>query len=262
MKFFLIFVIAFFTPAVYGDEYKTGSNVRLGEYVPLDLVYTDSDGVTKTLGEFIGNIPAVISVNYFDCSEACGLRIDGMTEVLDRMELTEGRDYKALTISFVKTDSLKDAKLFKSRNIDVLRKDFDKNEWNYLTTPNQKTIDILTHAFGYEYKKVINRDGLADYIHPIGLVVLSPDGQITRYLNGVEYLSFDLKIALLEAAKGEIRPIIARALSFCFSYDPENSKYVLETNKILATIILLIILGVFIYMLMSRKKRKTGDNNE
>ena len=246
----------------YSNDYKIGIYEKLGTSISLDLVFTDENNQTKTLGEFMNNKPTVISVNYFNCPEACGPRIDGMTPVVDRMELTEGKDYKALTISFVKTDSPKDAKSFQSYNINVVRKDFDKNAWNYLTTPNQKTIDILTEAFGYEYIKIINRDGLVDYIHPLGLVVLSPDGKITRYLNGVKYLSFDLKIALLEAAKGEVRPIIARALSFCFSYDPENSKYVLETNKILATIILLMIFGFFIYMLMSGKKRKTGDNNE
>ena len=244
----------------HASDDKIGTYEKLGGFVPLDLVFTDENNQTKTLGEFMNNKPTVISVNYFNCPGVCGPQIDGMTRTVDRMELIEGRDYKALTISFVKTDTPILAKSFKQNHINVIRKDFDKNAWNFLTTNNQSSIDKLTEALGYEYKKIINKQGLVDYIHPAGLVVISPDGQITRYLSGIKYLSFDLKMAILESAKGEVRPTITKALSFCFSFDPENSKYVLATNKILATVILFVVLVFFIYMLIAGKKRKRGEN--
>jgi protein SCO1/2 len=183
-----------------------------------------------------------------------------MTRTVDRMELTEGKDYKALTISFVISDTPKDAKNFKRNHLNVIRENFDENSWNFLTTNNQKTIDILTESLGYEYKKIINKQGLVDYIHPAGLVVLSPEGKITRYLSGIKYLSFDLKMALLEASEGTVRPTITRALSYCFSFDPENSKYVFATKKILATIIFTLVFGFFIYMSITGRKRKKGEN--
>jgi protein SCO1/2 len=249
VKKIILFLLSIFllSNACANDD-KIGTYERLGKFVPLDLVFTDEKNQTKTLGEFMNNKPTVISVNYFKCPGICGPQIDGMTKTIDRMELTEGKDYKALTISFVKEDTPQDAKTFKNNHISVIRKDFDHHAWSFLTTKNQKTIDTITEAFGYEYKKIINKQGFVDYIHPAGLVVISPDGKITRYLSGIKYLSFDLKMALLEAAKGEVRPTIARALSFCFSFDPENSKYVLATNKIIATVILLMIFGFFIYM--------------
>ncbi len=259
-KLFLILVTTILMSCVYASDEKIGTYEKLGGFVPLDLEFRDENGEKKTLGEFISNKPTVISVNYFKCPGVCGPQIDGMTRTIDRMELVEGKDYKALTISFVKTDTSKDAQNFKKNHINVIRKNFDHNSWNFLTTDNQNTIDILTESLGYEYKKIINKQGFVDYIHPAGLAVLSPEGKITRYLSGIKYLSFDLKMALLEASEGTVRPTITRALSFCFSFDPENSKYVLATNKILATIILSIIFGFFIYMLISGKKRKRGEN--
>ncbi|WP_024955727.1 SCO family protein [Sulfurospirillum arcachonense] len=259
-RFYLVLFLAFFISSIYASDEKVGTYEQLGKYVPLDLVFVDENNQSKTLGEFMSNKPTVISVNYFNCPGICGPQIDGMTRSLDRMELIEGKEYKALTISFVKKDTPKNAKDFKKNHINIIRKNFDENAWNFLTTKNQKTIDTLTQALGYEYKKIINKQGFVDYIHPAGLVILSPDGKITRYLSGIKYLSFDLKMALLEASKGKVRPTIARALSFCFSFDPENSKYVLASNKILATIILSMILGFFMYMLI--KGRKRGDNHD
>ena len=253
--FFILFTTIFISSTLASDD-KIGIYEKLGKNISLDLEFTDENNQTKTLGEFMNNKPTVISVNYFRCPGLCGPQVDGMTRVIDRMELVEGRDYKALTISFVKEDSFADAKNFKNNHINVIRKNFDDNAWNFLTSKNQKTIDIMTNAFGYEYKKIINKQGFVDYIHPAGLIVLSSEGKITRYLSGIKYLSFDLKMALLEASNGEVRPTITRALSFCFSFDPENSRYVLATNKILATIILLIIFGFFVFMLISGKKRK------
>jgi len=260
-KTFILIAIAMFILNANASDDKIGTYEKLGGMVPLDLVFVDENNQSKTLGEFMSNKPTVVSVNYFHCPGICGPQIDGMTRTVDRMELVEGQDYKALTISFVKTDTPKDAKSFKQNHINIIRKDFDTNAWNFLTTNNQKTIDILTESLGYEYKQIINKQGFVDYIHPAGLAVLSPDGKITRYLSGIKYLSFDLKMALLEAAKGEVRPTITRALAFCFSFDPENSKYVLATNKIIATVILFIIFVFFMYMLITGKKRKRGDNH-
>lgn len=252
-KVFSVFLVLLTSLFLQASDDKIGAYERLGEYVPLDLVYTDEYGESKTLGEFIGNIPAVISVNYFHCPGICGPQIDGLTKSIGYIkDLKEGKDYKPLTISFVSTDTSKDAMDFKKNHTNLLKKDFDQKEWNFLSTTDQKTIDALTTALGYEYKQITNKQGFIDYIHPAGLVVLAPDGKITRYLSGIQYTPFDLKMAFYEAQRGEVRPTIARALSFCFSFDPENGKYVLQTNKIFATIMLFLILGFFIYLVKSR----------
>lgn len=260
MKNILVVLLALFLSTLsYGSDDKIGAYERLGNYVPLDLVYTNELGEKKTLGEYMDGKPTVISVNYFHCPGICGPQIDGLTKSLDRVGLLEGKEYKPLTISFVITDTQEDALNFKNNHINLIKKGFDKSAWNFLVSDDQKTIDTLTEALGYEYKKIVNKQGLIDYIHPAGLVILAPDGKITRYLSGIRYTPFDLKMAFFEAAKGEVRPTISRALAFCFSFDPENSKYVLETNKIFATVMLLFVFGLFIFLKKTSKPKKKGD---
>ncbi len=121
---------------------------------------------------------------------------------------------------------------------------------------DKKIIDTITNELGFKYKKITNKQGFVDYIHPAGLVILSPKGKITRYLSGIKYLHFDLKMALLEASEGKIRPTIAKALAFCFSFDPQNSKYVFATNKIFATIIFTLVFGLFIYLILKGRKKE------
>jgi len=242
----------------FGDSAKIGTYERLGSYLPLELTFVDENAQEKTLGEFLQGKPTIISLNYFSCPGICGPQIDGIVKSLDKIQLKEGREYRALTISFAPEDSPDDAFESKRNHLNALRKDFDQNAWNFLVAQDKATIDTLTQSLGFEYEKIINKQGFVDYIHPAGLAIVSPEGKITRYLNGIKYLHFDVKMALLEASEGKVRPTIAKALAFCFSFDPENSKYVLSINKIFATVMLVLIAGFFIY-LVTAKRRKKGD---
>jgi protein SCO1/2 len=253
---FLIFLVTFST--IFADNQKIGTYERLGSYLPLDLIFIDENNQSKTLGDFLQGKPTIISLNYFSCPGICGPQIDGIVKSLDKIELTEGKEYRALTISFSPEDTPVDAQESKKNHLNVLRKDFNQSAWNFLVAKDKSTIDNLVQSIGFEYKKIINKQGYVDYIHPAGLVIVSPNGKITRYLNGIKYLHFDVKMALLEASEGKVRPTISKALAFCFSFDPENSKYVLSINKIFATIMIILIV-IFFLSLTIGKRRKKGD---
>jgi protein SCO1/2 len=256
----VVFLALFLSTLSYGSGDKIGAYERLGNHVPLDLVYTNELGQKKTLGEFMDGKPTIISVNYFHCPGICGPQIDSLTKSLDKIGLIEGKEYKALTISFVTTDTAKDAMIFKKNHVHLIKDSFDKSAWNFLVSDDQKTIDTLTKAFGYEYKKIVNKQGFTDYIHPTALIVLAPDGKITRYLEGIQYLPVDLKMALLEAAQGKVRPTITRALAFCYSFDPESSKYIVEYKKIFGVVSTFFLIVIFLYFLITGKKTRKGDS--
>jgi len=245
-----------FSSHIYASNTKVGTYERLGKYVPLDLKFSDEFNRTKTLGEFMDGKPTVISVNYFHCPGICGPQIDSLTKSLDKLDMIGGKEYKALTISFVATDTPKDAKDFKDNHTRVLNDAFNPNAWNFLVSNDQKTIDKFSKSVGYEYKKIKNKLGFTDYIHPIGLVILSPKGEITRYLDGINYLPFDLKMALLEAAKGQVRPTITRALSFCYSFQPKSGKYVIQYKKIFGVVVTLFLIIVFLYFYITGKRKR------
>lgn len=92
-------------------------------------------------------------------------------------------------------------------------------------------------------------------IHPGAIIVLSPDGKITRYLHGTYFLPFDLKMAVVEASHGQSGPTINRMLQFCFSYDAEGKKYVFNITKVSGSIIILAALGFFISLILNNKKK-------
>jgi len=263
MKYKIIISIFLITlTTLSASDTKIGTYERLGKYVPLNLVFTNDRGQTKTLKEFINGKPTVISVNYFHCPGICGPQIDSLTKSLDQLDMKEGKDYQALTISFVTTDTAKDAYEFKKNHTSRIRKDFNPNAWSFLVTKKQKTVDELSNSLGYEYKKIKNAQGFTDYIHPAGLVIVSPKGKITRYLSGIQYLPFDLKMALIEATKGTVRPTIARALAFCYSFQPKSGKYVIEFKKIFGVIMTIFLVIIFLYFLITgikRRKNLKGD---
>jgi protein SCO1/2 len=100
-----------------------------------------------------------------------------------------------------------------------------------------------------------------DFIHPTCIIILSPEGKITRYLYGTSYLTFDVKMALIEAQKGISRPTINRILDYCFTYDPAGRRYSLAVTKVSATLIIFVA-GIFFISLLVRSSRKKTKDKE
>ena len=77
---------------------------------------------------------------------------------------------------------------------------------------------------------------------------------VSRYLLGVQFNPFDVKMALLDAESGKTNPTVAKVLKFCFSYDPDGRKYSLNVTRI-SGVIVFISLGIFLFGVVLRKKR-------
>jgi protein SCO1/2 len=160
-----------------------------------------------------------------------------------------------ITVSFNYNDT-PEASVEKKKNFLRSHSKPRAEHWLYLTG-DSANIYTLTNAVGYNFTRAGN-----DFMHPSCIVVLSPAGKVTRYLYGTKYLPFDVKMALVEAQKGQSRPTINRVLEYCFSYDPEGRKYTLQVTKISATIIIFFALSLFIYLIIksSRKNSKTQNS--
>ena len=55
-----------------------------------------------------------------------------------------------------------------------------------------------------------------DFAHAASVCVVSPKGKITRYLNGIYFLPFDFKMAIIESSKGMSAPTISKIMQYCF----------------------------------------------
>jgi protein SCO1/2 len=234
-------------------ELEIGIVEHLGDYAPLDLHFVDEFGDTLLLDELIDK-PTVVSLVYLNCPGICSPLLSGVVDVLDRMDLKPGKDYQAITLSFDPSDTPELAADKKRNYFKAFRKGpFPEEEWKWLTG-DSISIHQFTDAVGFKYKK----EG-RDYIHAGALIVLGPDGKISRYLRGIEFQPFDLKMAITEASEGRVGPTISKVLLYCFSYDPEGKKYVFNFTKVGGTLFLFM-LAIFVAFLTIKKQTKKGES--
>jgi len=221
---------------------------HLGSKVPLDLKFVNDKFQTVTLRQLITK-PTILSFVYFDCPGLCSPLLEGLGSVMQKTDLTLGKDYQVITISFNFRDTPEKAKEKKKRFTERYAKG-KSDGWIFLTT-DSATIFNITHATGFITKAV----GL-DFVHPSAIIAVSPQGMITRYLYGITFLPIDFKMAIYEANKEQPRPTIQKVLLLCFSYDQDNKRFALDITKVTGIVIIFLILVFVIVYLIKPKKKK------
>ncbi len=253
----LILALAFSGPGMAQlnpAEEEVGIVEHLDTIIPSYLTFRNEQGQPVKLLDLIGR-PTILSLVYYDCPGICPELLSGVSDVIEKMGLELGKDFQVITVSF-NSDDTPEASVEKKKNFLRPHSKPHADSWTYLTG-DSANIHGLTKAVGYNFTRTGN-----DFMHPSGIIILSPAGKVTRYLYGTSYLPFDVKMAIIEAQKGQSRPTINRVLEYCFSYDPEGRKYTLQVTKISATVILFIAALLFITLLIrsSRKKSKTQNS--
>ena len=233
------------------DTLEVGIVEHLDKTIPDGLSFRDENNKPVILKEIIKR-PTILALIYFDCPGICPQLLAGISFVVKRMDMQLGKDYQIVAVSFNPLDTPDRALDKKNSFIDRKSRHLGQY-WNYLTG-DSANIYALTHAVGFKFIHAGN-----DFIHPTCIIILSPDGKITRYLYGTSYLPFDVKMALIEAQKGISRPTINRILDFCFTYDPAGRRYSLAITKVSATIIIFISVIFFISLLIRSSRRKPGS---
>jgi len=221
---------------------------KLDEYVPDDLTFTTENGDTVNLKSLIDK-PTVLTLVYFTCPGICSPLLDGIADVIGKNDLELGKDYQVLTVSFNEKETYELAKSKKKNYVKQVKKDIDESSWLWMVG-DSTNIARLTQSLGYRFK----RDG-DDFIHAAAIMVLSPEGKVTRYLYGTYFLPFDLKMALVEAAQGKSGPTINKFLNYCFSYDPAGKKYVFNITKVSGTLIIVFALSFLLFLIFNKKRR-------
>lgn len=237
-----------------------GVDEKLGDMVPMNITFSDEYGKPVNLGQLINGKPTVVSLVYYRCPGICSPIMNGMSEVIDRLDMEAGKDYNVVTISFdPREDYLMASEKKKNYLASFKNKQVDENTWRFLTG-DSTNIAIICNALGWKYIKQGD-----DFAHGAAIMILSPEGKVVRYLYGVEYLPFDFKMALTEASEGRTGATISKLMKLCFSYDPEGRKYVLDFTRVSGGIVLLLMSVFVVYLVVKRKKSdssNTSSNNE
>ena len=231
---------------------RVGVEERLGARIPLDLTFRDETGAPVTLRQLVSG-PTVIAPVYYACPNVCSFLQGALARALPNVRRTPGVDYQVLSVSFDATETSQEAKRAKAIYSQAMGGRFPPNAWHFLTG-DQTNIEALTAAAGYRFR----REG-KDFLHPVAIFVVSGDGTITRYLYGTSILPMDLTLALIEAAEGRVSPAIRKTVQFCFSYDPQNGRYVFNIFRVSATVILLTAGALFAFLAWTGRKPQKSE---
>jgi protein SCO1 len=232
-----------------------GVDEKLGQTVPLDLMLVDEQGERVSLRSLLDK-PTLLTLNYFRCTGLCTPLLNGVAELLQRTDQVAGKDFQVVTVSFDPRDNAELASLKKENYIKQLGPGFPPSAWRFMTGDPVST-KRLADAVGFRFAKRGD-----DYVHAGAIMVLSPTGQVTRYLYGVTFLPFDVKMAVTEAAQGRTGPTIARFLRFCYSYDPAGRRYFLDITRVSAAFTIALAVGFGIAVAAKRRKRPKSDTKE
>jgi len=236
-----------------------GFNQLLDNQLDLDLEFTDSTGAKVRLGDMFGEVPVVLSLVYYDCPMLCTLELNGLVKAMRPMSLDAGVDYRVITVSFDPRETpemaaeKKDVYLRNYVHAGFYDREKLEDGWKFLVG-DEANIRALTKSVGFEYKF---DEGSGLYRHASGILSLTPEGRVSRYQFGVEYSARDLKLALLEAAQGNIGGIADAVMLYCFHYDPSSGKYglvIMNVMRLGAGLTVLLLFG-FILLSLLRDRR-------
>ena len=208
-----------------------GVDEKPGTAIPRDLPFTDASGKPVRLGDYLGDGPVLLTLNYYTCPMLCPLTFRSLAATMERMKgFSLARDYRVVTVS-IDPDEIPEIARAKANETHALMPDVRDGDgrWPFLYG-SPGSIRGLAESVGYRYAKVGR-----EFAHPAVTIVLSPGGTVSRYLYGVEIDPRDLKLALIEASEGKIGASFAgnALLMYCFKYDPVGKKYMLYARNVM-----------------------------
>lgn len=220
-----------------------GIDERLDEQLPLDLQFIDDTGRTVTLGEYFNRgVPVVITPVFYRCRNLCSATLNGLAEALNEIESSAGEDFQIVTFTINPKEEYRLAEVKKRNYLGVYKRENAADGWHFLTG-DEDSIEALTEALGFRYR-FVERTG--DYAHAASIIVATPQGRVSRYINTVMPESETLDKALIEASQGSIGSPWDRFVMWCSTFDPSAGKYVVAARKVmtlggLATMLIVVI---------------------
>jgi len=238
---------------------NVGIEQHLDAQVPPDLIFRDDIGKAVKLGDYFGQKPLILNLVYYNCTMLCGEALAGLSSAMRLIKFDVGNEFDVITISF---DPRETPEMAASKKKDYIGRYGRANAaagWHFLTGPPE-SVNALAKAVGFQYQYDAKTN---QYAHATAIMVLTPQGRISRYFYGVDFPPKDLRMGLVEASQGKIGNAVDAVLLYCYHYNPETGKYGAIVSNILrlaaaATILLLSSLIFILWRLDRSVTRKTA----
>lgn len=227
------------------DTITPGIDERTGNSLPGHLSFFDETGVKYSAGQFTDR-PAIVSLVYYGCKSRCPLLLGNLAGALGDLD-TDPESYRVITLSFDDRDTPEAAAQMKRNYIKAIGRPFPEDSWRFLTA-DKNNINEFTRALGFKFREEKN-----GFSHPRALVFLSPGGTVVRYLYGMTFSTFDIKMSLLEASGKKSLFSPERLTLLCFRFDPGENKYVFNLARSLAVAVLGLVFSISLILILRRR---------
>jgi protein SCO1 len=224
--------------AVYVDP-------RPGAALPLNLEFRDDSGQFRSLASALAGLPTVLVFADYTCHTLCGPVLDFTIAALQQSGLQPDSEYDLIVIGLDPKDNLDAARAVKSAH-------FVKNDpigrATLFLSGSQAAVEQATAALGYHFAYDAEHDQFA---HPAAAFVLNGKGEVTRVLSALGLSGADLRLALVEAGRGQVGTLADRFRLLCYGYDPVRGIYTARISlflQIAAAITLAAMAGGFLVL--------------
>jgi len=232
---------------------EIGLDQRLNEQLPLDLPFRDETGREVTLAQYFGERPVILTLVYYECPMLCTQVLNGLVSALGVLQFSIGEEYDVLTISFDPGETPALAAGKKAAYVERYDRSGAERGWHFLTG-SPRSIAAITEAVGFRYAY---NEGVDQFAHVSGFMVLTPEGRLSRYFYGIEYGPRDIRLALIEAADSRIGSAVDQLFLYCFHYDPKSGKYSFAIMRLVRLAGLLTV-GAIVGAIVVMRRRERG----
>jgi len=232
---------------------------QLNAQIPLDASFVNEMGAPVRLGEYFGKRPVVLVFAYYTCPMLCSQVEQALVGTLKMISFNPGTDYDVVFVSFDTSDTPYTAVKKKHEALAKFARPTTDGGWHFLTG-TRESIDAVTKAanFSYSYDEKSKTYG-----HASGILLLTPDGRISRYFFGVEYPASNVRLGLVDASAGKIGTPVDHLLLFCYQYDPTKARYsatILTVMRMGAVVTLFcMVLG---FVIFRRREHRNEHSNQ
>ncbi|MCW9044891.1 MAG: SCO family protein [Alphaproteobacteria bacterium] len=238
--------------------FKLDEKHLLGQKLDKSYRFSDLEGKEFSLGDLYGK-PTILVLSYYTCDGACSVINNDLLDLLVLLEeaenITIGKDFNVLTLSFDENDTLETLTEFKN-NL-RLPKDI-KDHWTFAVAPDFTHLQALTKSLGYKY---FWSPQDRTFYHPGAFIFLTPKGRVSRVLYALANEAKDIELAVLESKQGQFKvsEIVNYAASLCYSYNYKEGRYTYNIPLFVAvgslTLGVITFSGSVVFFGRRRKKR-------
>jgi protein SCO1 len=227
---------------------------RLGNTLPLETTLHDEHGTPVRLSDLTQGKPLILALGYFHCPSLCGVVRADLFHALGNTDLVGGKDYALINVSIDPKETSADAASAKAEDIVRFPATGAERGWHFLTGP-AAAVQAIANAVGFRDRFDTQ---LKQFLHPTGIVFITPTGVVSSYLLGVGYRPGDVRLAVTRANRGTVAAAALPILLLCYDYDESTGRYTLAIMKLLrlAGAITVLTVGITLFLAFRRSSNR------